>query len=60
MRGIRTTCFLLLAAMLPGQAQIANASLTPDDGVFNIARFGAVGDGATAALKIREYLEKQA
>ncbi|MDR3738986.1 MAG: glycosyl hydrolase family 28-related protein [Terracidiphilus sp.] len=37
----------MLAAMLPGQAQVANASLTPNDGVFNIARFGAAGDGVT-------------
>ena len=47
MRTILTTCFLLLAAMLPGQAQDADASLTPNDSVLNIARFGAVGDGAT-------------
>ena len=47
MRATLTICFLLLTATVPDQAQVALGSLTPDDGAFNITRFGAVGDGAT-------------
>ena len=47
MRATLTICFLLLTATVRDQAQVALGSLTPGDGVFNITRFGAVGDGAT-------------
>ncbi len=47
MTRITTVPFILLAATLAAGAQVATGSLAPNDGVFNITHYGAVGDGVT-------------
>jgi len=47
-------CCLVVTVVMHGYAQVAEAPLSSSDGVFNIARFGAIGDGVkdnTAAIQ---------